>query len=121
MSKIEPSKEQLAACNEEVRAGEFYSRMLEHFGEAAANRPASRDEVWSLAQILLLHLKGLNAAVADLKAQPNLKYAGVWKPDTAYGKGTLITDHGSLWYANNATCERPPGGEWRLMAKRGSR
>ena len=47
------------------------------------------------------------------------KWAGTFVPGTRYSEASLITHHGSLWVATEATTTTPgtPGNAWRLIVK----
>ena len=64
----------------------------------------------------------LEKRVAELEAKPTTKYRGVWKTDTLYADGEMVTDHGSVWASKaNNNASRPGGGNstWQLAVKRG--
>ena len=64
----------------------------------------------------------LEAEVAALKARPLQKWAGVHVTGMHYSEASLVTKGGSLWVATSATATTPgePGGDWRLIVKKGS-
>ena len=68
---------------------------------------------------LLRRIEFLEAEVKSLKSAGNLKYRGVFKPDSLYTPGDALTDHGALWVCLTATDSRPPGPNWQLAVKRG--
>ena len=54
-----------------------------------------------------------------LKCRPLQKWAGTFVTGTRYSEASLITHHGSLWVATEATTSTPgtPGNAWRLIVK----
>jgi hypothetical protein len=66
-------------------------------------------------------LAELKQRVAAIEAQPAIRYAGVWRADQQYERGSACTHDGGLWIAEHATDERPGNGAtaWRLAVKRG--
>ncbi len=67
-------------------------------------------------------LKSMEAKLAELEARPVPKYVGVWKAGEPYPEASLATHAGALWYANEATGERPgtPNSNWTLAVKSGT-
>jgi hypothetical protein len=64
----------------------------------------------------------LEAKVAELEVRPQMKYVGVWLPDTAYKAGNVSTVGGAMWYAHIDSKGVKPGtapGIWQLCVKSG--
>jgi hypothetical protein len=57
-----------------------------------------------------------------LKAQPQLKYCGVWREHETFSEGSLCTKGGGLWLATGPRLGTPgtPGSGWRLIVKAGT-
>jgi len=81
------------------------------------DRGLVRAVVRAVAPVLASHERRLN----ELAERPHLHEEGVWQPETAYGVGAVVTDHGSAWVAKQPTCQRPGinNDHWRLLVKRG--
>ena len=64
----------------------------------------------------------LSKRLAELEAEPKLKYMRVWERNKSYFEGQLVTHDGSLWHCNRATTRETPGqtnDAWTLAVKRG--
>ena len=50
-----------------------------------------------------------------------MQWAGVYKANTPYDAGQLVTSAGSLWVSTRTTAGRPGGEDsgWTLIVKRG--
>jgi hypothetical protein len=46
-------------------------------------------------------------------------YCGVWEPGAIYGTGTMVTDRGTLWFAQAESTSARPGAspDWKMMVK----
>jgi hypothetical protein len=76
----------------------------------------------ALSEILLPCLRKLQTIerrLASVEDRPGLRYRGTWDENQQYNRGDFATDRGSLWHANRATRDRPPGAAWTLACKRG--
>lgn len=68
---------------------------------------------------LLEQVEQLQKRLADLEAEA-MRHGGTWKQGVAYGRGTAITDKGSMWLAQRATTDRPGTSDaWKLVVKSG--
>jgi hypothetical protein len=47
------------------------------------------------------------------------EYCGVWEPGAIYGAGTMVTDRGTLWFAQAESTSARPGAssDWKMMVK----
>ena len=63
----------------------------------------------------------LRKELAELKAV-SMKYRGVWSAEKVYQAGDAVTDHGSIYHANDASVGVRPGngGPWQQAVKRGN-
>ena len=65
-------------------------------------------------------LVALEADVEALKARPELKHCGVFRDQSAYEPGSLVTRSGGLWLATARTAGAPGADpSWRLVVKSG--
>ena len=77
---------------------------------------------WELLELSLVTIPANPEATIDSPLTKNLAdhYAGIWRWGDSHTRGTLITDHGSLWLCLDDTEKRPgTNGAWRLVSKRG--
>ena len=67
-------------------------------------------------------IAALEQEVQALKARPLQKWAGTHIAGVSYAEASLVTKGGSLWVATAPTTTTPgePGGDWRLIVKRGT-
>ena len=74
------------------------------------------------AQVRQRQLAAAQREIAALKARRLEKWAGVFVSGVPYAEASLVTKGGSLWVATTATTTIPgePGGDWRLIVKKGS-
>jgi hypothetical protein len=64
-------------------------------------------------------IRALTKRVSDLEYK-QVRYLGVWAEGKVYGEHSMCTDHGSMWYAQRATCQRPgTNDDWVLAVKKG--
>ncbi|MBX5221426.1 transposase [Rhizobium sp. NLR8a] len=120
---IEKEEEQelalIAARAEEIRTG-----LDTNFTEDQLQRPLSRRMVHALVAATTAatgtKLKALAARVEQLEAG-GVRYAGVWQRAIRYGKGSVVTNGGSMWVALRDTAEGEQPGKaldaWQLSAK----
>ena len=59
----------------------------------------------------------LKARIAELEGRGFTEYKGVYAEGSTYRRGTLVTDHGSMWLALVNTRTRPPGDAWKMTAR----
>ncbi len=66
-------------------------------------------------------MKKMLARIETLESRPALEYRGIWKADTKYEHGAIVTHDGSAWHAEvGSTAILPGDGNcWKLMVKRG--
>jgi len=66
-------------------------------------------------------LSDLRKEIAELKAV-SMKYRGVWSAEKVYHTGDAVTDHGSIYHANEPSVGVRPGngGPWQQAVKRGA-
>ena len=82
-----------------------------------------------IAKVLAPPIRALAARLDRLEAAAGLgpeaknladAYRGAWKWNDSHSKGTLITDHGSLWLCLKDSGKRPgESSDWRLVSKGG--
>jgi hypothetical protein len=62
-------------------------------------------------------LAALDARLAALESQPQLKWMGVWREGQPYAEANLVTRRG-LWMATRVTAARPGEDDsWKLIVK----
>lgn len=75
-------------------------------------------EIHALAEFQRGRRREMEARLDALEARPSVKYWGVWKEGKAYGGGSMVTDKGSVWYAEHATMQRPGASDdWGARCK----
>lgn len=79
-----------------------------------------QDEADPRAFVAEFRLSGL-APITRSISVPVMIYRGVWR-EGSHEPGDVVTWAGSSWHCEKVTEEKPggPGGEWRLMVKRGA-
>jgi hypothetical protein len=81
----------------------------------AGLRREIRDELEPLKQ----EVAALKQRVAELEQRPQVRHRGTWSAGALYPENSLLTDHGGMWLAKQATETRPPGDHWQLVVKAG--
>jgi hypothetical protein len=77
--------------------------------------------VQSIRDYVARAIKPLESRPAQLEAQGEMKYCGVWSEEREYLRGSFVTTNGSLWHAEQPTRSRPgTDSTWRLAVKRGT-
>jgi hypothetical protein len=83
-------------------------------------RPLRVSDIRGLMQAVADVVKPLQQRIEQLEQRVVPKYLGVHEPGRVYLEGSMVTDHGSCWYARRATMSRPGGSDdWTLMVKKG--
>lgn len=68
---------------------------------------------------LTKRINHLEVECKQLRSQ-RMKYCGVYRPDTTYREGDVVTFKGQLWHADHDTQTEPEGvGAWTLCVRRG--
>jgi hypothetical protein len=81
-----------------------------------ALRKAASEGMLDLAGLVLALLRRVSAL--ERRAVP--KYLGVWRANSSYSEGALVTENGSLWHCNKETDSKPgTNADWTLCVKRG--
>jgi hypothetical protein len=63
----------------------------------------------------------LERRIAQLEAQGEMKYCGIWEEGREYLRGSFVTTGGSLWHCEQPTRSRPGSdSNWKLAVKRGT-
>lgn len=60
--------------------------------------------------------------IDELEARPSMQHRGVWRADTQYQQGDVVSHGGSGWVCKTACQSQKPGEaprHWRLFVKRG--
>jgi hypothetical protein len=64
----------------------------------------------------------LQGRIATLESRAEARYLGIWKSETEYTVGSLVTDHGAIWHCGKRTRDRPgSSADWQLAQKTSSR
>ena len=62
----------------------------------------------------------LERCIAELQAEPKLRYMGVFEMGRTYLEGSLTTHAGSMWLAQRTTAAKPgTANAWKLVVKNG--
>ncbi|MCB1679133.1 MAG: hypothetical protein KDI16_10680 [Halioglobus sp.] len=88
--------------------------------DALATRVDDREA--SIRADLGARLDSLESQIADMQASQGKSladdYAGAWRVDSAYQRGSMVTHKGSLWLALADTSAAPASNsDWRLVSK----
>jgi hypothetical protein len=69
---------------------------------------------------LRLHIRTLEAKLAEIEARPGIDYRGIWRENVTYTHGQFCTHQGAMWFANYANMDRPGSNDsWVLCVKSG--
>ena len=95
----------------EAQAGEIVKVIKDYVGRKVEERAA----------VLSAEIAELEKRVTRVEDRPELKYAGVWRANTAYAEHAAVTHDGSIWIAREATILEPGDGSssWTLAVKKG--
>jgi hypothetical protein len=82
------------------------------------------EERVAAAEVLRERIAVLEARLLDAKAAApgGVQWAGIYKANTPYDEGRLVTHAGGLWISTRTTGGRPGGEDsgWTLVCKSGS-
>ena len=79
--------------------------------------------IGEVADALFERIKRIEARLANLEQRPPApRWCGIWRPDSGYTAGDLVTCSGGLWLAARSTSARPGTDDsgWSLVVKSGS-
>jgi hypothetical protein len=103
---------------------DFMQKSNEKNRERNARIEALETRVTALEGGVGPHERGVDveARIRALEERPVMHYKGVWVEGTTYAPGSVVTNGGSMWYANTSTRSEPGQGhsrDWTLCVKRG--